>query len=101
MNELYCLVQIRGKIQNNIFYSSNGKGVIKFSVETKNHDGQKEIIKCIAFGKIAKELNEQIKQSDLIHIQGSLKVGKYKKGDQWQETFEVFIKNYKFENGEK
>lgn len=100
MNELYCLVQTRGIVQDHIFYSGNGKGVIKFSIETKNHDGQKEIIQCIAFGKNANELHQQLQPNSSIHMQGSLKVGKYKKGDQWQETFEIFIKNYKFESNQ-
>ena len=99
MNELYCLVQIRGKIQNNIFYSKNGKGVIKFSVETKNHDGQKEIIKCIAFGQLANDINNKVSKGSMIHIQGSIKIGKYKKGDHWIDTMEIFIKNYKIERG--
>lgn len=94
----YIVVQTRGKVTSKPFYSENGKGVFKATLETENHVDSKTYPSLIAFGDDAKMFAEQVEKGDTVHIQGSYLTGSYTNQQGFkQKTADILIKALKVE----
>lgn len=75
--QLYFLAQTRGVVQGNPFFSSAGKGVLKFRMETRNHKGAKTFPNFIMFGEMAHEWHDKLGKGQTVHVQGSYSTSSY------------------------
>lgn len=75
--QLYFLAQTRGVVQGNPFFSSAGKGVLKFRMETRNHKGAKTFPNFIMFGELAEKWHDKLEAGQTVHVQGSYNTSSY------------------------